>query len=138
MFAFMNRRADAWWAFREMLDPDQEGGSPICLPPDPELRSDLTSPMFEIGPNGIKVESKKDIKKRLGRSPGKGDVAVMLFAEGDKAIKRGLHPLYPGMSPASTMTKQSVNPNRGRYSRYAKVTGHHGVRGSSGSGDEQG
>jgi hypothetical protein len=122
-----------------MLDPDQEGGSPICLPPDPELRSDLTSPMFEIGANGIKVESKKEIKKRLGRSPGKGDVAVMLFAEGDQAIKRGLHPLYPGMNAGSSMSKQSVNPNRGRYSRYAKATGSHGVRGSSdpsGSGEQ--
>src|SRR3954454_4474127 len=29
---FVNARARAYWRFREALDPDQPGGSPICLP----------------------------------------------------------------------------------------------------------
>jgi hypothetical protein len=33
--AFVNKRAASYWAFREALDPDQHGGSPICLPDDP-------------------------------------------------------------------------------------------------------
>jgi hypothetical protein len=39
--SFANRRAEAWWSFREALDPDQPDGAIIPLPPDPELRADL-------------------------------------------------------------------------------------------------
>lgn len=85
---FANKRAEAWWRFREALDPGQEGGSIIALPPDPELRSDLTSPTWELTPRGILLESKDDIRKRIGRSPGKGDAVVMALAEGDKARMR--------------------------------------------------
>jgi hypothetical protein len=38
---FANKRAEAYWRFREALDPDQEGGSIIALPPDDELKADL-------------------------------------------------------------------------------------------------
>jgi hypothetical protein len=44
----------------------------------------LTAPLFEIGPNGIKVESKEDVCKRLGRSTDRGDAVVMAWAYGDK------------------------------------------------------
>lgn len=83
---FFNKRAEAWWRLREALDPDQPGGSTVALPPDPELRADLAAPTYEATGRGIKVESKKDIKKRLGRSPGKGDAVVMCWSEGDLAI----------------------------------------------------
>jgi hypothetical protein len=33
--SFANKRAEAWWKFREALDPDQPDGSAIALPPDP-------------------------------------------------------------------------------------------------------
>jgi hypothetical protein len=85
---FVNRRAEAWWKFREALDPEQEGGSVIALPDDPELLADLTAPTFTVRTNGIQLESKEDIKKRIGRSPDKGDAAVMCLAPGDKAVKR--------------------------------------------------
>ena len=88
---FANKRAEAWWRFREALDPDQQGGSVIALPPNPELRSDLTAPIYSIGPRGILIESKDDLRKRLGRSTGKGDAAVMSLSEGDAAIRRGLN-----------------------------------------------
>lgn len=85
---FANRRAEAWWKFREELDPDQEGGSVIALPPDPELRADLAAPIYSVGARGILIESKDDIRKRLGRSPGKGDSVVMALSTGDQAVKR--------------------------------------------------
>lgn len=88
---FKNKRAEAWWRFREELDPDQEGGCAICLPPDPELRADLAAPTYEVGPQGIVIESKDDIRKRLGRSPGKGDAVVMCLSEGSAAVKRQSH-----------------------------------------------
>lgn len=95
---FANRRAQALWQFREALDPDQPGGSDIALPPDPELRSDLAAPTYEVGQRGILIESKEDIRKRLGRSTGKGDAVVMAWAEGNAAIRRGLSGANGGWS----------------------------------------
>jgi len=74
--AFANKRAEAWWKFREALDPDQPDGSAIALPPDPELRADLCAPTWKPGARGIVLESKDgssgfgNLRPRLGRSPG--------------------------------------------------------------------
>lgn len=86
--AFVNKRAEVWWRFREELNPDQQGGSVIALPPDDELKADLAAPHWELTARGIKIEAKEDIKKRIGRSPGKGDAVVMALTEGNAAIKR--------------------------------------------------
>ncbi len=98
---FANKRAEAWWKFREELDPDQEGGSVIALPPDPELRADLAAPTYEVKARGIIIESKDDLRKRLGRSPGKGDAAVMCLSEGNIAVKRSMN--RSGSAPRVTM-----------------------------------
>ena len=66
---FANRRAEAWWRFREALDPDQPDGATIALPPNAELRADLCTPTWKLTARGILLESKDDIRKRLGRSP---------------------------------------------------------------------
>jgi hypothetical protein len=83
--AFANKRAETWWKFREALDPDQPDGSAIALPPDPELRADLCAPTWKLTARGILLESKDEIRKRLGRSPGKGDAVVMAWSEGNAA-----------------------------------------------------
>ncbi len=72
--AFVNVRAEAWWGLREALDPNT---SRIALPDDPELLGDLIAPRWTMQSNGIKIESKDDIKKRLGRSPDCGDSVVL-------------------------------------------------------------
>ena len=87
MHRFANKRAEAYWRFREALDPDQDGGSLVALPDDAELRADLAAPKFSITPRGILIESKDDIRKRLGRSPGKSDAVVMAWSEGEKAAQ---------------------------------------------------
>lgn len=117
---FVNVRSAAIWAFREALDPDQEGGSPIMLPDDPELVADLTAAYFEITPNGIKVEPKDHLVERLGRSTNKGDGVVMSWWAGGKwvtnsgewssgeqgnygkrgAANRGRHPVVTGHQSA--------------------------------------
>lgn len=86
---FANKRAEIHWRMREALDPDQEGGSVIALPPDPELRADLAAPRWKLSAQGILIEPKAEIKKRLGRSPGKGDAVLMALSEANKIIKRG-------------------------------------------------
>lgn len=89
--SFANKRSEAWWKMREELDPDQEGGSVIALPPGAEVRADLAAPRWKLTPRGIQVEPKDEIRKRLGRSPGKGDVIVMCLSEGQAVITRELH-----------------------------------------------
>jgi len=71
---FRNLRAMIWWRFREMLDP--EIGSRVALPPDSKLKADLCSPLWKLTPGGILIESKEEIKKRLGRSPDDADAVV--------------------------------------------------------------
>ena len=73
--SFKNLRALAYWRFREALDPVY--GQGISLPPDPELLADLSSPQWKITASGIQLESKDDIKARIGRSPDAGDAVVL-------------------------------------------------------------
>jgi hypothetical protein len=87
---FANVRTQAYWQFREALDPHQQGGSPIALPPDRELLADLTAPTFEVksGKGGmvIHLEAKDKLVKRIGRSPDKGDAVVMAWFSGEKNL----------------------------------------------------
>lgn len=82
---FANKRAEVWWKFRESLEPGL--GEPVALPPDPELLADLAAPTWKLGPNGIKIEPKEDIKKRLGRSPDKGDSVVNAWSYGPSSVE---------------------------------------------------
>lgn len=84
--SFYNRRAEAWWRFREALDPSQEFGSPVMLPDDPLLAADLAAPTFEVKTGRILIEGKEEISKRLGRSPDRGDAVVMAWTEGTNAL----------------------------------------------------
>lgn len=87
---FSNKRSAAYWGFREALDPGQPGGSPIMLPSgSPMLLADLTAPTFEVRPNGITIETKEDIRERLGRSTNDGDAVVMCWFEGPRATTDG-------------------------------------------------
>jgi len=81
---FFNTRSEAYWRFREALDPSQPQGSPIALPPDAMLLSDLCAPSYEIGPNGVKIESKEKVCDRIKRSTDKGDAVVMAWFDGLK------------------------------------------------------
>lgn len=85
---FQNKRAESYWRMREALDPSQEGGSVIVLPNDPELMADLCSARFDLTKMEnkiVQIEKKDEIKKRLGRSPDKGDAVVMCLSEGGSA-----------------------------------------------------
>jgi hypothetical protein len=71
---FANLRAQLHWQLREALDPS--GPDPLCLPDDPQMAVDLAAPRYQLTPSGIQVEPKKEIVKRLGRSPDRGDAVV--------------------------------------------------------------
>jgi hypothetical protein len=83
---FFNVRSEAYWRFREALDPSQEQGSTIMLPNDAELVADLCAPSYEVGSGGIKIEAKDKVCDRLGRSTDKGDAVVMAWWDGLKGV----------------------------------------------------
>lgn len=88
---FLNRRAAAWWRMRELLDPDL--GSNVALPEDDQLIGDLTAPRWWVTSTGkVQIESKDDIRKRLGRSTDAGDAVVMAFSTYKNAAPRA--PMY--------------------------------------------
>lgn len=75
---FINTRAAAWWNVREHLDPAL--GHLIALPEDDFLPTDLASPTYTtVGHGRYKVESKDDVRKRLGRSTDHADAVIAAF-----------------------------------------------------------
>lgn len=94
---FVNTRSAAYWMFREALDPGQPGGSDICLPDDPKLVADLTTPTFEVGSSGIKLMAKESVVDILGRSSDRGDAVVMAHFVGAKKTNSALDWLDRGV-----------------------------------------
>lgn len=77
---FTNKRSEAWWNLRELLDPTYRAD--LALPPDDMLIGDLTAPHYKVVSGGrIQVEAKIDIKKRLGRSTDPGDAVMQALFE---------------------------------------------------------
>lgn len=72
---FANVRAACWWKFREALAPER--AAKVALPRDQRLFADLAAPRYRVTARGIQVELKEEIKKRLGRSPDRGDAVVL-------------------------------------------------------------
>lgn len=76
---FVNMRAYCFWMLRQALDPSFN--SELELPPDDELKAQLTEIKFKIKSDGkIQIEAKADITRRIGVSIDKADTVSMLFA----------------------------------------------------------
>lgn len=72
---YFNKRAEVWGTMGEALKAGME------LPPDPELASDLTGPMYTFtSKQQVQLEKKDDMKKRGLSSPDLGDMLAMTFA----------------------------------------------------------
>lgn len=97
-FKFKDLRSQAWWEFREKLRLGQfslqmvdEKGEAVPLPE--KLVGDLSTPRYEIsGDKLITVESKEDIKKRIGRSTDDGDAVVMAAFDMPAMVPRAILP----------------------------------------------
>lgn len=75
---FANRRAAAWWSLREQLDPSTDPD--IALPDDDQLLGDLTAPHWrEMSGGKIAIESKDDLRERIGRSTDHADAVIQAF-----------------------------------------------------------
>lgn len=86
VYGFVNKRSEVIWRFAEALDPNQPGGSIIQLPQDPALIADLCAVRYSIvpykGKSCIKVETKEEVRERLGRSTNRGDAVQISWSIG--------------------------------------------------------
>lgn len=83
-YRYANVRAEMWWTFREALDPQSD--YEICLPPSVRLRTQLSAPLW--GPKGklLYIESKDEIRKRIGASTDEADAVLMAWLYRDVAL----------------------------------------------------
>ena len=89
---FADLRSALWWMLREYLDPDMPRGFHINLPPDDDLTTELISPSWdETGRGVIKVESKTQIRKRLGRSTDSADATILAMYASIIGFSHGIY-----------------------------------------------
>lgn len=70
-----NVRAEYYWRLREALDPNN--GLDIALPPGNDVLADLCVARYTPTVAGVQIESKEEIKKRIGRSPDVGEAILL-------------------------------------------------------------
>lgn len=74
---YFNKRSEMWGEMAEWL-ADMITPS---IPDDDGLHADITAPGYRHSSNGqIKLDSKENIKKELGKSPDAGDALALTFA----------------------------------------------------------
>jgi hypothetical protein len=109
---YQNRRAEAYAAFRDALDPSSEHA--IALPPDPQLEVELCMPRWDqvaLGRRGVwKVEAKDELRSRLGRSPDRADAVVMSWFMGPT-----LEQERAAQRPRQTQAKTGYEHMKQRY-----------------------
>ena len=75
MLEFFNLRSELYWRLREAFDPANNTG--IAIPPDKRLKADLCAVKWSLSGYTIKVASREEMIKLIGRSPDFGS-AIML------------------------------------------------------------
>ena len=81
-WSFYNLRAEMWWRLRCVLNPDNNFLP--SLPKDNRLRSELLTPRWEMINGKVKIQSKDEIRERLGRSTDEGDAICLSLMNMDK------------------------------------------------------
>jgi phage terminase large subunit len=72
---FHNQRAESYWHLRELLE-----GNKIALPRNAQLFDELCATQWKVNSTGkVILESKDELKARLGRSPDLADAVSMCF-----------------------------------------------------------
>lgn len=70
----LNKRAEMWWRMRDWI---KDG----AIPPNEDLKDDLTGPEYQYTTKGlIQLEKKEDMKKRGLASPDLADALALTFA----------------------------------------------------------
>ena len=109
--SFLNQRSESWWRMREALDPSNDAR--LCLPPDDGLVGDLCAPRWKVNSTGkIQIESKDDLRRRIGRSTDAADAVIMSLGPSRARPRR-----------KRRMTVLSRTENRARALRIAELAG---------------
>jgi phage terminase large subunit len=83
---FLNARAESYWHLRKLLEEGR-----IALLRDERLFDELAALKWTTTSEGkVKLESKDDLRARLGRSPDRADAVAMLFS----TFRRGGVPTF--------------------------------------------
>ena len=97
LLTFANKRSQLWWQFREALDPVQ--GDRLAPPPDRRLAAQLAAPTWTLRGDAILIESKDEIRKRLGTSTDDADAVILAWHRRGDVLRRQTRPrLNPGRS----------------------------------------
>lgn len=85
---FYNQRAQAWWEAARILSSGivdkQTNLAMSCKNIDETIKEQITQPTYDWRNGQLIIESKKDIKARLGRSPDHADMFVIGLWAWDK------------------------------------------------------
>lgn len=104
---FINRRAEMAWRCREWID---EGGA---LAADNDLVRELCAPTYWFDKAGrLQIESKEDLKKRIGCSPDRADALWITFGH-DIAPRAFAGMGLPGQQIQPGMTNHQYDPYAG-------------------------
>jgi len=83
---FKNQRAEAWWKFRDALDPANPDAELIELPPNAKLTAELTAPIWKPVKDEIVIQSKDELQKLLGTSTDHADAVIMAWFNREKTM----------------------------------------------------
>jgi len=104
-----NQRTEAYWRLRDALDP--QNGFDLALPPDDDLKLELTVQRWYQYPSGAGLLDKDEITKLLqGRSPDKADALAMTFMDSQATSgwvatePKLMQTFMGGVDPASYLT----------------------------------
>lgn len=101
---YYNLRAEMYWEFRQALDPN--GTERIALPPDAVITAEGTAPRWKLQGGKILIESKEEIRARLGSSTDVLDAIVIAWhIRGRGLVKQKL-----GAAPKWATQTQDDNP----------------------------
>ena len=76
-YGFPNLRSQAYWMLREALDPANNPS--LAIPPDDDLVQELLVLTWKEESGRIRVMTKEEVIKQLGRSPDKADPLAMVW-----------------------------------------------------------
>lgn len=115
---YTNMRTQIWDSMKQWIE---KGGA---IPNDDELVSDLAMPTYDINEKGqMSLESKKQIRDRLGRSPDKGDALALTFAEDLNDDMQYANDPYALALKLKTDSLVQLMANQNPYDRFERERG---------------
>jgi hypothetical protein len=119
----VQRRFERRVPARRLPEPPQRAvvrdGRPapeLDLDPDEQLAADLTSPTYKLDSRGRRVvEPKQETKKRLGRSPDRGDMALLTLVPAGADVVSESTRNAPAPAVAADWASEGMNPATERW-----------------------